>query len=261
MKSISNLIISLIEEMLQINGYDVKDIIDNMGHMKSIEDRKNGHVFSMSEHISGLVFSLLSSQKKWEDIERNEHNIVEIFKEFDKEYIVETDHEVFEEKLREIKCGNRAIKKQMQSLAYNIHIFEQIENDFGSLDTFIESSSTHNIAKELAEGEKYKLKQIGYPLAMEYLRNVGVDAAKPDTHIIRILSGERLGYHEDIPTPEEAIEIMEAISKETGLALSYLDALLWNFCSSGSGNICNSNPRCKRCKLDPYCNGVAEEMN
>lgn len=254
MKIDSKLYISLIEETLEENGFDVKSIINDMGHMKSIEDRKNGHKFSINEHISGMVFSLLSNQRKWEGIQENEGRIIDIFKGFDKDYILATEAEVFEKELGDIKCGNRAIKKQMENLHYNIHVLESIEKDFASLDAFIESSSANNIAKELAEGKKYKLKQIGYPLAMEYLRNVGVDAAKPDTHIIRILGGDRLGYHKDVPTPEEAIEILESISKETGLSLSYLDALLWNFCATGSADICASNPKCNLCKLNSYCN-------
>jgi len=260
MNTDSRLYVSLIEETLEYNGFDVESIINEMGHMKSIEDRKNGYKFSINEHISGMVFSLLSNQRKWEGIQRNEGKIKEIFDDFDKEYILSTDSNVFVEKLKEIKCGNRAIKKQMDSLHYNIHVLEKIENDYGSVDAFVESSTAHDIAKELAEGEKYKLKQIGYPLAMEYLRNVGVDAAKPDTHIIRILSGDRLGYHKDVPTPEEAIEILECISKETGLSLSYLDALLWNFCASGSVDICGSSPKCGLCKLNSYRRqGIAGE--
>lgn len=100
------------------------------------------------------------------------------------------------------------------------------------------------------------MKQVGYALAFEYLRNVGIDAAKPDTHIIRILSKERLGYSDGIPTNEQAIEIMESISKETGLSISYLDALLWNFCATGFGNICTKEPKCNLCILNPYCNSI-----
>ena len=47
--------------------------------------------------------------------------------------------------------------------------------------------------KDLSEG-KYKLKYVGKALAWEYLRNVGVDGAKPDTHLKRILGSNRLGY-------------------------------------------------------------------
>ena len=57
---------------------------------------------------------------------------------------------------------------------------------------------------------------------------VGIDAIKPDTHIIRILSKDRLAYSESTPSPEAAVKILEDISKETGLSLSYLDAMFVN---------------------------------
>ncbi|MCB2305624.1 hypothetical protein LGL08_00145 [Clostridium estertheticum] len=256
MKPISKLIIRSIEETLNENNFNFNKQIDNMGHMIEIELRKKGKSFTFNDHLNALIFSLLSNQRPWKPIQKNEKIITEIFSNFDKNSILNTDPNIFIERLRVIKCGNRAIKKQMGSLNHNIHILEQISNDFGSLDAFIVSRSPHNIAMELAQGDHYKLKQVGYALALEYLRNVGIDAVKPDTHIIRILSKGRLAYSESTPSPEEAVKILEDISKETGLSLSYLDALLWYFCATEYGNICTSTPRCNVCKLEVYCNGV-----
>ncbi|MTI70051.1 MAG: hypothetical protein FH751_07350 [Firmicutes bacterium] len=253
MKNVSKLLLKLIEDTLDNNGFDFENEINNMGHMVNIELRNRGKKFSFNEHLEGLIFSLLSNQRPWEPIRKNKEKIKEIFYNFNKEKILNTDKEVFVEKLKEIKCGNRAIKKQMESLNYNIGVLNRIEKDFDSLDKFVTNLSPHNIAKELASGDKYKLKQIGYALAFEYLRNVGIDAVKPDTHIIRILSNKRLGYSSSTPTPEEAVEILEYISRETGFSLSYIDALLWNFCASGYGDICTKEPKCKICKLDSYC--------
>ena len=39
----------------------------------------------------------------------------------------------------------------------------------------------------------YKLHQVGEALAWEYIRNVGIDGAKPDTHIRRFLGSDRMG--------------------------------------------------------------------
>ena len=39
----------------------------------------------------------------------------------------------------------------------------------------------------------YKLHQVGEALAWEYIRNVGIDGAKPDTHIRRFLGSNRMG--------------------------------------------------------------------
>ena len=83
----------------------------------------------------------------------------------------------------------------MLSLHENIRTFEKIEKEYGSFDSFVLSDTINNIAIQLStSNSRYKLKQIGFALALEYLRNVGLDVGKPDLHIRRILSIKRLGY-------------------------------------------------------------------
>lgn len=253
MKKISSLLLEGIKGTLRDNDFDYEFHISNFSHMKNIELRRKEKIFSFSEHLNGLIFSLLSDQRPWEPIEENRSKICDVFYNFDKDKMLNTEPNVFEKKICDIKCGNRAIKKQMENLNYNIKVFQKIENDYGSLDKFLTSDSPHKIALELASGNKYKIKQVGYALALEYLRNVGIDAVKPDTHIIRILSHERLGFSEKVPTPSEAVEIIEEVSKETGYSLSYIDALLWLFCADGYGNICSNEPKCNVCRLKKYC--------
>ncbi|MDD3224501.1 MAG: hypothetical protein PHX70_07335 [Clostridium sp.] len=143
---------------------------------------------------------MFSNQRPWGPIAENIQKIDNIFFCYDKNKILSTDKKFFIEKLTEIKCGNRAIVKQMNSLNYNIEIFEKIENQYGSIDIFITSDDPSNIAKKLGNLGEYKLKQIGYTLALEYLRNVGISAIKPDIHIRRILSKNRLNLCEHYPS-------------------------------------------------------------
>lgn len=91
---------------------------------------------------------------------------------------------------------------------------------------------------------------------MEYLRNVGIDATKPDTHIRRVLGNKRLGYsHSEVAGEIEAIEIIDAMSLETGYLPSRIDAILWLFCSDDNGMICTEKPHCEHCRLyGTYCN-------
>ena len=103
-------------------------------------------------------------------------NIIKFFQ-YDKNKILSTPAEYFYTEIFALKCGNIATKKQMESLAYNIHIFEQIENDYGSLNNFYEAYPADTLAKIISSG-KYKLKYIGYALAWEFLRHVGIDGAK-----------------------------------------------------------------------------------
>jgi hypothetical protein len=104
---------------------------------KKIDKRKSGGGFTMDEHIEGLIFSLLSSRCKWENIERNDDKIREIFLGFSGNKIKERDPSCFVAKLEEIGCENPSIKRQMDALNYDIEVFERIEIDFGSIDAFL----------------------------------------------------------------------------------------------------------------------------
>ena len=115
MKPISSLLLQNIKETMDDNNFDFKKHIENFQHIKNIELRNNGKRFSFENHLNGLIFSLLSSQRSWEPIEKNKEKICEIFYNFDKNKILKTDWNVFESKIKDIKCGNRATRKQRRS--------------------------------------------------------------------------------------------------------------------------------------------------
>lgn len=136
-----------------------------------------------------------------------------------------------------MKCGNIATKKQMIFLKDNIATLEKIESAYGSMDNFFHLYSAETIAKMLSGG-KYKLKFIGYALAWEFLRNVGVDGAKPDLHMCRILGNNRLGYSaNDIALEVEVIEIVDQMSGNTGFSKALIDILFWSYCAEGYGTV------------------------
>ncbi len=253
------IIFTEIEKML----HEKQITFDSLTHLIWIEERVNGKTFSMSEHIRGLIYSLLSNNRPWQQIEANIDKIDEIFFEYDKDKILATNAGVFVDKLQAIKCGNRNIKNQMNSLHANIRKLERIEKEFGTLDSFVTSGSPLEIADLLANSVKYKLNTLGLALAMEYLRNVGVDAAKPDTHIRRILGKNRLGYSShEIAGEIEAIEIIDTLSSQTGYSASKIDAILWLFSSNDNGMICTEKPHCAQCTLrGKYCNYLAYSLN
>lgn len=49
----------------------------------------------------------------------------------------------------------------------------------------------------------------------KFLKNVGIDAVKPDVHIRRILSKERLGYGSRNFTQEDAVKVFKDMAKES----------------------------------------------
>ena len=228
--------------------------------LQAVEDRKNGKKFSFSEHLKGLVFSLLSSQRDWSAIHKNRQYIKKIFFYFDKNKIKNCDYKYFISSLKSRSLGNRAISKQMETLNYNISVLEEIENEYGSLDDFVTRLKPNAISALLACKESpYALKQIGFALALEYLRNVGIDTTKPDVHIVRIL--QRLGLLAKCENSEkQAVEVIENLSKQTGYSIAHIDFLLWHFCSEGFGNVCSANPKCNKCPIKRFCNNTPADV-
>ena len=92
-----------------------------------------------------------------------------------------------------------------------------------------------------------------FALVLEYLRNVGIDTAKPDVHIVRIL--KRLGLLNKSGNEEkQVINFLEKISLETGISVAKIDFLLWHYCSENFCNICSANPKCNECVIKEFCN-------
>ncbi len=242
----------------KIRAYLISTNVDFENHelLRNIEDRKNGRVFTFSDNIKGLIYAQLSNQTKWINIVPKLAQIDKLFFYYNKDKIFSMPASYFYDGIFSLKCGNIATRKQMASLRDNIATLEKIENIYGSMDNFYNSYSAATIAKMLSGG-KYKLKYIGYALAWEFLRNVGVDGAKPDLHMCRILSNNRLGYsNRDIATEDEVIKIIDRISANTGYSKALIDILLWSYCAEGYGAVCTASPKCNKCVIGEYCNGT-----
>jgi thermostable 8-oxoguanine DNA glycosylase len=84
---------------------------------------------------------------------------------------------------------------------------------------------------------------------LEYLRNVGIDAAKPDVHICQIIGPQRLRWARNDPSPFAAAEIIREKAEEIGVSAAYLDGLLWLFAAKGYGDICGAVPNCGACRV------------
>ena len=197
---------------------------------------------------------MLSNQRDWGAIYENKKVIEQIFFNFDKDQLKNIDYTYWVNALKSRKLANRSINAQMQNLKYNIEVFEQIEKEYRSLDYFITALKPTAVAVLFASKESpYKLKQMKFALVLEYLRNVGIDTAKPDVHIVRIL--KRLGLLNKSNNEEkQIINVLEKISLETGISVSKIDFLLWHYCSENFCNICSANPKCSQCVIKEFCN-------
>ncbi len=251
-------LIRLIKITLDKSHVDYEGMIKTMGQTKTCKDRISQKVFPLKEHVRALVLSLLSSQRPWTTIAARSDDIHCIFHEFDITSLLKTPPDEIIVAIRKKKCGNMAIKKQISTLSYNINIFKEIEKKCGSIDSFI---GCHKDAFAVAQvlsiaGSEFKLKQVGIPLAMEYLKNVGVNTIKPDVHLQRILSRNRLGYIADKPTARKVFDVASELAGRIDAECScvYLDNLLWLFCAKGYGEICGATPKCSCCELTKHCN-------
>jgi hypothetical protein len=213
----------------------------------------SGQRFGLRDHLRGLLLSQLSNQRPWRPIAQNLDRIQRIFLDYDPDALQQADPSGLANAIRAIRCGNRAILQQMIALGSNVAIFRRIESDYGSLDKFVTSSDPIGIAKLISTSGPYKLRYVGPALALEYLRNVGVRAAKPDVHVLRILGGERLAYFGGKPTERDAVQLVANLATQVGCNETYLDNLLWLFCAVGYGNICGASPRCNVCAFRQSC--------
>lgn len=85
--------------------------------------------------------------------------------------------------------------------------------------------------------------------AMYYHLNVGVSTAKPNTHVLRILGPERLGFFEQGTPLDDVVRIIAGLALNAGVSTTELDNLVWLFGAKGYGAICASEPACGVCML------------
>ena len=240
---------------LEKNGLDYKKAVEEFGQVYATEKRVNGKDFSINNHVKGLILSMLSNQRPWGAVAKNMKKIDEIFFHFNAGKLEQAEYEKLLDKITQIQCGNRNIRNQLRDLSYNIKVFRKIKEDFGSIDKFVISKTPEEIASVLSNPKSnYKLKQIGFTLAMEYLRNVGIRGMKPDLHLLRICGHERLGIFLPKTSPEKATKIFKEFCKKANANQTYVDNLFWLFGAKDYANICSAKPKCHLCNLREYCN-------
>lgn len=222
---------------------------------KEIGLRKEGKKYTINDHIRGMIYAMLTNQTKWYRIEPHLSEIDILFYNYDPDKLLEIDPSELCKGLFKIKCGNMSTKAQMKSLADNIRLLQNIEKEYGSVDTYITSEPAADIVQKLSQkSSSYKMKMLGEALVWEYLRNVGIDGAKPDTHLRRFFGADRMGTGAHSPaTISEVNEQVGELSEQTGLSKVEIDNLIWSFCADGFGEICTVRPHCNRCPIRDWC--------
>ena len=223
---------------------------------EEISSRSAGKKYTINDHVHAMIYALLTNQTKWIRIEPHLEEIRELFFDYDPEKILKTDPSKFSNGLFRLKCGNMSTKAQMLVLADNIRTLFRIEEEYGCVDSFITSEPADVIALKLSkDSSPYKIKRFGEALAWEYLRTMGIDGAKPDTHLRRFLGNGRMGTgFNDPASVKDVREQVEVLSQKTGLLKAEIDNIIWSYCADGYGEVCTATPHCDICPIKEFCN-------
>jgi endonuclease III len=204
--------------------------------------------FSFENHIEALIYSQLSAMTRFDRVDENREKIDKAFGNYSPEFIRQHSADYFVSALKEIGVASMLTRKQMGVLHDNLATLERIDHEFGGIDAFVTSRPAYEIIEVLSQEGKYKIKQISKALAAEYLSNVGIDRIKPDVHVVRFF--ERFC---GIDTAWEIWEVATGIKEATGLTLTEIDQIIWNYCRPDAGDICGADPNCTACVVSESC--------
>lgn len=268
-------------ESVEIMGKYLKTVLngkklwENTHVKKQIEKREQGEHFTISDHIRGMVYAMLSSGISWERVEKDIDestgrilSIDKIFHNYDADTLLSCSVETLKEEIKVQRLAGISTNNQLKGLIPdNIRKLKQWEDTFGSIDSyykrFIEKDSSYQtLIETLSQSDsENKMKQMSEALTAEYLRNVGYDLAKPDRHVRRILGNSVLACSEQEIVPVfEAMEIVRQIADILNRHVAEVDYILWSYCATGYGEICTSRrPLCCDCVIRKYCRNGQEK--
>ncbi len=215
------------------------------------QKRESGQPFTIEEHVEKLVYSMLSKGVPWEGVIAKKDEIDKAFNYFDIKYLKNVDSAVLIDKIKNIDFRKRFYARQIPVLAEDIGILEKIAKDYGSIDIYFNSITPKEAVLSIGGTKgKYKLKEIGIALAAEYLKNMGIDVAKPDTHVCRLLHRLDLldNYNGENLSERNVLDAMDICSQiaaaNNNMSVIDVDSLLWSFCADGAFEFCGATPKC-----------------
>ena len=249
---------------------------------RQIDKREKGSSFSVSDHIRAMVYSMLSGGQVWDKYANEADSqtgyitcIDTIFHDYyPTELLTCLPEQLFQE-LQKIHLAPRFGAAPLEALIHvNIPKLLKWKEEYGAVDSYYQKYIQTGIDRHLLVPERLlietlsnaesndKMEQMGVPLVCEYLRNVGYDLPKPDTHIRRILGSENLGFSTSRKVSEyRSIELVVRIAKAAQRSVAETDYILWSYCSDGYGEICTSvNPKCDVCVAVGQCRKHMEDV-
>lgn len=278
----ANVICKMDKHLRIIMQNDTGKLWENTYIKKQIDKRNNNGSFSINDHIRAMVYSMLSSVNTWDKFAKETNArtgyitcIDTIFHDYNPAELLACSPEHLLEDLQKIHLEPQFKTAPIEALiTVNIPKLLKLEEKYGMIDTYYQKyiqigidrkflAFARPLIETLSESRSNnKMKQMDVPLVCEYLRNVGYDLPKPDTHIRRILGSEILGFSTSREvSPYRAIEIIFRLAKMVGKSVAETDYILWSYCSASYGEICTSaNPKCNVCVAVRQCRKHAEDI-
>lgn len=198
-------------------------------------------------HVSGYKVSIL--RNRWGDIKK-------AFSNYDINKVSQYSGKDLEKMMNNSKLIRN--KRKLQACIENAKIMKEISTKYSSFGKYLDENK--NNLKRLKEELIRKFYYLGNVLVLEYLKEVGIDAIKPDVHVVRVMY--RLGLIDsEKMSPEnidKVIEVANKMSQLTREKLNVIDAIFWMYGGSGDNHvkkaICPKNkPLCNECPLTEYC--------
>lgn len=242
---------------------------------RQIDKRREGKEFTIEDHIRAMVYAMLSAGASWDcriagEVDSETGRLVsvdQVFCGYDTEKLLKKTPEQIKDGLNNIGCAPRFLSQQMEALlSVNIPKLLAAEKEHGSIDahyqTIIEAGGgLKGLVTALSDSESPdKMDGLGIPLACEYLRNIGHDIPKPDTHICRILGSGYLAFSDKPEAPQmEAFDIVVKLAEQAGKSPAETDYILWSYCADGYGEVCvKQKPKCEICAAKEICRRAFE---
>ncbi|MBK9386618.1 MAG: hypothetical protein IPN34_17535 [Planctomycetes bacterium] len=230
----------------------VDKTIASFGQVDACVRREQGQLFPLRDHLRGMILAMLSANRPWKPIANNMARLAEIFGGFKPSFLENTPAESLEASVKAIGCGNRRVSFQMRAIQPNIATFRRLDSDAGTIDAFVADQPIETVVRELGAG-RYKLRELGPTLVLEYLKNVGIRANKPDVHVLRICGPSRLGILSADASPLTAFHEFRAFANAAGMHEVELDNQIWLLGAEEYASICGATPKCAACALRSVC--------
>jgi len=198
-------------------------------------------------HVGGYKVSIL--RNRWTDIEKAFAN-----------YDVNKVSQYTDEDLKKMMNNSKLIRnrRKLKACIENAKIMKEISTQYSSFGKYLDQKKSD--FKELKEELIERFYYLGDILALEYLKEIGIDTIKPDVHVVRVM--HRLGLIDSERMSSENIDKVIEVANEMGQLtrekLNVIDAIFWIYGGSGDNHvkraICSKNkPLCSECPLTEYC--------